>query len=65
MIFKFAKLPEVIESEDEREEIDKVFAVPEADPVKDLNWSKLFMPKNPNFCILKCSNNEIEAVDHN
>ena len=53
MSFKLAKLPEVMESEDDREESAKVLAVPEADPVKDLNESKLFKPRNPSFCIVK------------
>lgn len=35
--FKFAKLPNVIESEDGRPGTEKVFAVPGMDPDKDLN----------------------------
>ena len=51
--FKFVKLPDEIESEAGREENEKLFAVPVADPAKDLNWSKLFMLGNPSFCIFE------------
>lgn len=51
--FKFAKLPDVVESKDEREEIDKSFLVPVPEANHDLNRSKFFMPgkssENPNF----------------
>lgn len=49
VIFKLAKLPDVVESVDDRELNEKFFA----DPDSDLNWSKVFMLGNPNFCISK------------
>lgn len=51
VIFKFAKLPIASESEEVREEKEKVFPTPEDDPDRDLSWSKLFMLGNPSFCI--------------
>lgn len=53
MSFKFAKLPDEIESEAGRDENDKLFAVPGTDPAKDLKWSKLFMLGNPSFFIFE------------
>lgn len=50
--FKFAKLPDDVESGG-RGENEKVFAVPETDDESDLSWSNLFMLVNPSFCILQ------------
>lgn len=54
--FRFAKLPDEIESEEGRE--DNGFVVPEIEPYNDLNWSRLLEIGNPSFfCIAK---NEME-----
>ena len=49
MIFKLAKLPDVVESIDGRELNEKFLAGADS----DLNWSKVFMFGNPNLCISK------------
>ena len=56
MSFKFAKLPEDVESEEGREEKEKVFAVPGTEADSVFKRSKLFMLGNPSFCICEIEN---------
>lgn len=53
MSLRFAKLPDEMESEEEREESDGGFAVPDTEPYKDLNWSRLLDIGNASLCIAK------------